>query len=827
MRQKLHARHSPGRVVRHLVPVLAIGALVAGCQGPDRMLAPPVDGPQLSTSPADGKGKIAFHSSRDGDFDVVVMNADGSEQTKLTSDANNDIDPVWSPNGKRIAFNRFPADWSSCEVFVMNSDGTGVTQLTHGGGYEFGGIWSPNGKHIAFVANHDGSNDIYVINADGSGLKRVTTGADVGTVTAWSPNGKQMMFSSSRDGGDGDIFVMNADGTNITDLTNNDVDDEGDRASWSPDGKLIAFSSRRDGGDLDIFVMNADGTGVRQITGIGGDWVDDDDPTWSPNGKHLAFQSSRDGDEEVWTSTLDASEVTQLTFNVGAFDAVPSWVSGSIHDGPGVDNGAYHGGALTRATVHPNSQRYRDLGSHPTTGRSGSASLTTRALLGRDGVTTLDISTGVLDGASVGIIAKTQVKAFDAGDKLTWTMNYTQALTSGAVSYQYPGRARNTVLQAQSNVRGIDGARTDVITVSTPVKLRPDLRANDSLGAPATAIVNTPVNIFAAVRETNGDVGARVNCVLYVNGARADEASGIWVDAGSSASCAFAWTFTSVGTQQVQVKLEHITPADYDNRNDDSPTASIEITQPLLYYSAWLYEVTSNRLDEFSNSWVSSDGLRREESSYYNTASEHYQSAGVYASGSVGVSFPLRRVQLSQSTGGSLIAETDASDVAPTYQWGDATNGAACLYTGSDGVFFSLCTGSYSDGGPVQRYTSTQYGRTAGEVTYFGRNFYHIWNDTPPAYEFVWVYNYDDFYPSPVPFVAYGNDYSFQINVQGSDQGFAIAPVVQLTPFDYSYDTGRSCWDYTWEGTGHSCSHSAYSSAGWRGSAYGSTELVP
>ena len=333
------ARLSPGKAEQRLIVLFAIAAIV-GCQGADRPLAPSVDGPQLNNvEEADAKGKIVFHTTRRaGDFDVAVMNADGSDQTLLTSDDNNDIDPVWSPNGKRIAFNRFPADFSGCEVYLMNADGTGITQLTYGGGYEFGGIWSPNGKHIAFVANRDGSNDIYVIDADGSGEKRLTHGAFVGGVTGWSPNGKQIAFNSRSDltgsgsYGDEEIFVMNADGSNIKQLTNNDVDDEGDRASWSPNGKLFAFSSRRDGGDLDIFVMNADGTGVRQVTGVGGDWVDDDDPAWSPNGKYLAFQSTRDGDEEIYTSTLDGSAVTQLTYNVGSFDAVPSWVSGKVHD---------------------------------------------------------------------------------------------------------------------------------------------------------------------------------------------------------------------------------------------------------------------------------------------------------------------------------------------------------------------------------------------------------------------------------------------------------------------------------------------------------------
>jgi TolB protein len=97
---------------------------------------------------------------------------------------------------------------------------------------------------------------------------------------------------------------MNADGTGVRQLTDNDdVDDEA--PVWSPNGKQIAFHSDRDGDD-EIFVMNADGTGVRQLT-------DNDDfdgiPAWSPNGNQITFVSDRDGDDEIFVMNADGSDV--------------------------------------------------------------------------------------------------------------------------------------------------------------------------------------------------------------------------------------------------------------------------------------------------------------------------------------------------------------------------------------------------------------------------------------------------------------------------------------------------------------------------------------
>jgi Tol biopolymer transport system component len=266
-------------------------------------------------------GAIVYHSDRDGDGEIFAINADGSGDIQLTHNTDHDIEPVWSPDGKRIAFNTFhDGSFETVEIYVMNADGTGITRLTNNAVIDFGPTWSPDGTQLAFTSTRDGDEEVFIMKANGTGVRQLTHNDGVSDVpTGWSPNGRQILFRSNRDG-DNDFYVMNVDGSGVTQLTDNPASDEGDHATWSPDGKRIVFSSTRDGGDLDIFTMNPDGSGVTQLTA--NDGVDDDDPAWSPDGKHIAFHSTRTGREEVFVMNPDGTEVTQVTFNSGA---VPSW----------------------------------------------------------------------------------------------------------------------------------------------------------------------------------------------------------------------------------------------------------------------------------------------------------------------------------------------------------------------------------------------------------------------------------------------------------------------------------------------------------------------
>lgn len=174
----------------------------------------------------------------------------------------------------------------------------------------------PTGK-IAFQSNRDGNEEIYVMNADGSFLSRLTNDPAVDVFPAWSPDGSRVVFSSDRDGNP-EIYVMNADGSNLRRLTNDPAADA--LPAWSPDGLRIAFVSDRDGDD-EIYVMNIDGSGLQQLTD---DPAMDAFPAWSPDGSRIAFTSDREVGFEIYVMDRDGRNLMRLTDHPDK-DANPAW----------------------------------------------------------------------------------------------------------------------------------------------------------------------------------------------------------------------------------------------------------------------------------------------------------------------------------------------------------------------------------------------------------------------------------------------------------------------------------------------------------------------
>jgi len=221
----------------------------------------------------DGK-QIIFTSNKTetGNNNIFVQDRE-SVVRNLTNDLATDEWARWSPNGKQIVFDS-NRDGGVFEIYVMNADGSSPMRLTTPPTLGRYPSWSPDGKQIVFRQGID----IYTINADGTGTPTQLTSEvapSFAQMPAWSPNGRYIAFMSFREGYCS-VFRMTADGNEQINLTPKDQGDSASQwcsraPSWSANGQQIFFMSFRPstGGQNEIFVMNADGTEVRQLTDTG------------------------------------------------------------------------------------------------------------------------------------------------------------------------------------------------------------------------------------------------------------------------------------------------------------------------------------------------------------------------------------------------------------------------------------------------------------------------------------------------------------------------------------------------------------------------------
>src|SRR5207249_1602656 len=176
---------------------------------------------------------------------------------------------------------------------------------------------------IAFYSPSDngGVGDIYVMNADGSGQVNLTNNPAEDDGPVWSPDGTKILFHTNRDGNP-EVYVMNADGSGQVNLTNNPATD--DQPAWSPDGSKIAFTRSPDGASFSIYVMQVDGSSITRLTTT----TQDDGAAWSPEGTKIAFSSFSGGiygQWQIYVMNADGSGVTQLTSTSTRSNRDPVW----------------------------------------------------------------------------------------------------------------------------------------------------------------------------------------------------------------------------------------------------------------------------------------------------------------------------------------------------------------------------------------------------------------------------------------------------------------------------------------------------------------------
>ncbi|TDO91990.1 TolB protein [Halanaerobium saccharolyticum] len=272
--------------------------------------------PQLKTY----EEVILFQSSRNGNVDIYayllnkeskpVMTHVASKFIQLTDDQYVDSSPCLSPDGSQIAY--VSERNGSYQVIVMNADGSNPIILTEGN-YP---VWSPDGEKLAFADTDSGS--LRRVNKDGSNLYVYLSFSGNSYIKdlSWSLNGQKIAFEGFNASNSGQIWTINAENdASSTKLTEEATFDP----AWSPDSSKIAFV-KNVSGNKEIFIMDADGTNQLRLTN---NPSDDLDPCWTEDNR-IVFSSDRTGSGDLYIMDSNGSNQTRLTQNSG-FDRSPDW----------------------------------------------------------------------------------------------------------------------------------------------------------------------------------------------------------------------------------------------------------------------------------------------------------------------------------------------------------------------------------------------------------------------------------------------------------------------------------------------------------------------
>jgi TolB protein len=264
--------------------------------------------------------RIAFLSERDGTEDLYVMASDGSHVLRLTRTPEVESQPSWAADGKAIRFSVWGKD--SSRIYAVDAEGGNVNE-----------IGKVQGRSVAISA--DGKRDLHALGTwtavqliesdlDGSHPRQLSDGSSVVWSPRWSPDGKTIAFTGRDGRGILHIYLMDADGSNVRQLTHFDpADGQAQCPAWSPDGRQLAVQANTKG-SAHVWVVDAKSGAARKLAPHSQAFLDEL-PSWFPDGKRIAFQSNRSGRMAIWAMSVDGSGLQQLSGRAdqnAALDAV-------------------------------------------------------------------------------------------------------------------------------------------------------------------------------------------------------------------------------------------------------------------------------------------------------------------------------------------------------------------------------------------------------------------------------------------------------------------------------------------------------------------------
>ncbi|SVB06781.1 uncharacterized protein METZ01_LOCUS159635 [marine metagenome] len=280
---------------------------------------------QSSQSYADHIARIAFVSDKDGNWDIWLINPDGSNLKNLTSNPSLDSHPSWSPDGQNITF-YYDRDGNK-NIYSMDQDGNNIKQLTLNSKSNHSPSWSPDGQKIAFVSNRSGENCIWIMNADGSEQHNLTKLLKSSRWPTWSHIKNEILFTSENV-----IYQINPETFELNTVfkLNKNLVFTGlfiGWPVWSPDGSKITLVSNfldKEQMTPTLYTLNKDGKAFKPLInspGLG----PDERPSWSPDGNSIVYSSFTNNDKrQIWLISITTGFSTQLTSD-DYMNGFPAW----------------------------------------------------------------------------------------------------------------------------------------------------------------------------------------------------------------------------------------------------------------------------------------------------------------------------------------------------------------------------------------------------------------------------------------------------------------------------------------------------------------------